>query len=194
MPEPTDHDITPNRLSRLRRQLAPVASGALAHVRRNKLRSALQATAALLVLLIFGSVWSWLDQTVDPNKQPKVTIELALETLDQRRFTEARLMAEKLRYSPDLTPTELGGPLFVLGAAAAYEAEESWEQDPRTYQLLAAGYLEEAHDRGFPEGRSAEGKFLLPGVAVLLGLAGQGARFGDAAREGQERQDRRGGG
>ena len=51
--------------------------------------------------------------------------------------------------------------MFVLGATAAYDARRAWSrQRPQGY-LLAARYLEEARDRGFPPGRKAEGLSLL---------------------------------
>lgn len=162
MAEPRDDDIRPTgAMGKLREQFAPLAVRVAAHVRQNKLRAGLQAVAAVLVLLILGSVWSWLHQRVDPNKHEEITLEAALAALDQQQFNQARLIAEKLRYDSRLSPEELGGPLFVLGAAASYEADDVWGKEQHSYHLLAATYLEEAQDRGFPPNRRAEGVFLL---------------------------------
>jgi len=98
-----------------------------------------------------------------------VTLEMALDALDSRAFFEARQLAEKLQKRDDLPIGELGGPVFVLGAVSAYEAEDSWSKERTRYLLLAARYLEEARDRGFPPGREGEGLYLLGKSLYLSG-------------------------
>ena len=65
------------------------------------------------------------------------------------------------RKSKALPAEDLGGPAFALGAAAAYEAENSAGKDRAKLFLLASRYLEEANNRGFPPNRNAEGLYLL---------------------------------
>jgi len=50
---------------------------------------------------------------------------------------------------------------YVLGNVAAARADETFGKQSRRYYLLAARYLDEARDRGFPEGREGDGLALL---------------------------------
>lgn len=92
---------------------------------------------------------------------PPPSLDAALAALDRGAYAEARALAESLREQGDLPPNEWGGPLFVLGAAAAFEARETWAKDRGAQYLVAAGYLEEARARGFPPARRPEGLYLL---------------------------------
>jgi tetratricopeptide (TPR) repeat protein len=92
---------------------------------------------------------------------PPVTLDMALEALDRGEYDEARQMARLLRQEASLPPNELGGPAFVLGAAAVAEARQAKAQDANRCYLVAAGYLEDARNRGFPQGRKGEGLLLL---------------------------------
>lgn len=92
---------------------------------------------------------------------PLVTLEMALEVLDQGAYPEARHLAEELALRTDLGEQELGGPVFILGAVTACEARELSGEEQKARYLVAAGYLEEARARGFPPSRRAEGLFLL---------------------------------
>lgn len=95
------------------------------------------------------------------QEPPPITLEMALEVLDQGAYPEARYLAEKLALRNDLPDAELGGPAFILGAVTAYESRELPEKERKSQYLVAAAYLEEARVRGFPSGRRAEGLFLL---------------------------------
>src|SRR6185503_2902827 len=53
------------------------------------------------------------------------------------------------------------GPAYIYGAAAALETDDFWDQDRKRHAAAAADYLEEARSLGFPEGRAAEGSYLL---------------------------------
>ena len=95
-------------------------------------------------------------------------LNVALEALDDQMYEEARELAGELESRAGLPVEQLGGPAFVLGAIAAYEAEEPGNRE-RDYYLLGARYLEEARDRGFPPGRRGEGLFLLGKSLYLSG-------------------------
>ncbi len=86
---------------------------------------------------------------------------MVLETLDSGAYTEAHKMAKELQEQGTLSPLEMGGPLFAMGAAACYEADSTWSKRKTAHYLAASRYLEEARDRGLPPGRRPEALFLL---------------------------------
>jgi len=98
------------------------------------------------------------DGDIQPPEE-MVTLREALEALDLGNYGKARQIAMRLQYQ--VGPGQLGGPAFVLGAAAAYEADTLWGKNKLTQHALAAQHLEESRDRGFPEDREGEGLFLL---------------------------------
>jgi len=113
------------------------------------------------VVSVAGLVFGWFAiSALLPAGEP-VTLDMVLESLDVGNYEQARTQAEKLQAQGDLPIEELGGPVFALGAASAYEGDKTWSKDKTDYYLLAARYLEEARDRGFPPGRKAEGLYLL---------------------------------
>ena len=114
-----------------------------------------------LVAAVTGVVVISLIATSKAHKPPKVTIEMALEALDEQSYSHAKALADAMLQHPEIKADERSGPAFVLGAAAAYEAEEMGTKTRATRFLVAARYLEEARDRGFPAGRDAEGLYLL---------------------------------
>lgn len=115
------------------------------------------ATGMLLVGGLFGVSTLLTSSSEDED----VTLEMALAALDGGHYSKAKGYAEALRESGDLPPDALGGPAFVAGAATAHEAEDDWRLNKKRIHLLAARYLEEARDRGFPPSRKTEGLFLL---------------------------------
>ncbi|OHB84482.1 MAG: hypothetical protein A2V98_19005, partial [Planctomycetes bacterium RBG_16_64_12] len=82
----------------------------------------------------------------------------------------------------------LGAPSFVLGAAAAYEAHDAWGSNREQLNLVAARYLEEARDLGFPPGREGEGLFLLGTSLYLTGQAAASRPVLEQALEANPRQ------
>lgn len=109
--------------------------------------------------------------TLPPEPEP-VSLELAFALLDGGEYARAGAMAQKL-YAGQLPPEiPLGTVPFLLGAAAAGEAARAPADQRRLPYLLAARYLEEAKQLGFPEQRRQEGLFLL---GVSLYEAGQKA-------------------
>jgi len=85
----------------------------------------------------------------------------ALHALDLGRFAEARRLAKALEQREDLPPEAWGVAAYVQGVAAAREAEETISATKRDFYLLAARFLKEARDRGFPANREDEGLLLL---------------------------------
>lgn len=134
-------------------------------VKKNRLRAALLGGAC--IVSVGGVVAAWM--VIDAQQQygEPVSLDQVLEALDVRAYDQVREMAKRLQKQDTLSIEELGGPVFALGAAAAYEAESTWSKDKINYYRLAAGYLDEARDRGFPPGRRAEGLYLL-GTSLYL--------------------------
>jgi tetratricopeptide (TPR) repeat protein len=132
-----------------------------------KLNMAISALG--LIALLGGLSVTWL--IVFPPRSPddELTLEDALEALDTGDYPEAIRVANVLRRRKSLPIEEWGGPLFVLGMATYEEAKESWSSDKEKQYLLASRYLEEARDRGFPEGRDAEGLYTLGKTLFLSG-------------------------
>ncbi len=129
--------------------------------------------AGACALAVAGAVTFWLlaAGSVGPEDP---TLDRAMDALDRGAYKEARQMAEALRdgrLSPD---DPLGAPSFLLGAAAAYEAEDAWRVEKEPLNLVAARYLEEARDLGFPPGREGEGLYLLGRSLYLTGQMAAG--------------------
>ncbi|MFZ5832861.1 MAG: tetratricopeptide repeat protein [Planctomycetota bacterium] len=95
------------------------------------------------------------------SAQPSFTLEMALDALDRGALLEAQELAKQMQAEGLVPPEHLGGPDFVLGAVAAYESRELLDKAAKLRYLVAARYLEESHNRGFPVGREAEGLYLL---------------------------------
>ena len=88
------------------------------------------------------------------------TVARALAELDAGNWRRARDMASELRLRGHLSPEEVGGPAYVLGAAMVRDAEEQPSpRERRVLFLLAARYLQEAHQAGFPRARTGEGEW-----------------------------------
>ena len=128
--------------------------------RSNLTKTIVIGSFAILVIVGMGSLWQIVGQKVD-DVSSGPTVQDALDALSAKRFSEARDLASKLQYATDLPAEDLGGPAFVLGAVTAYEAAQLWGKNETRRHRLAANYLEEARDRGFPEGRQWEGLYLL---------------------------------
>ena len=138
---------------------AGASQGALGWINGHRLVIALAVGAALIVpaVLILDPSATEKD-TARPAKDVP-TLEQALRALDSDNFGLARQLAMKLHYQAG--PEQLGGPAFVLGATAAYEADTLWGKNKLSRHARAASHLEEARDRGFPKSREGEGLYLL---------------------------------
>ena len=97
---------------------------------------------------IGGVLLVWLIIIAGSGSSDSITMPMVLETLDSGAYTEAHKMAKELQEQGTLSPLEMGGPLFAMGAAACYEADSTWSKRKTAHYLAAARYLEEARDRG----------------------------------------------
>ncbi|MCG8585079.1 MAG: tetratricopeptide repeat protein [Pirellulales bacterium] len=162
--KPAD-DAAP-RFEALRARLRQPAQWA----RENRLQSLIAGALSVLLLLAVVAIWPKSLGSIDTDEP---SIATALEALDDRAYTEAREIAEKLRESETLPDDDLGAPLYILGAVVLHDAENVPKHDQQRFYTLAAEHLEEARDRGFPEGRRPDGLYLL---GKSLFMAGQLAR------------------
>lgn len=125
----------------------------------NRLKAALLAAGGAASILAVALATLWLSgPSVEASR---AAMAMALERLDAGALRDAQDIARRLQEHGALPPEELGGPLFVLGAAAALEAEEILGRERRNVYRVGARYLEEARNRGFPEGRHLQGLILL---------------------------------
>ena len=146
------------------------------------LRQIILGVSLLTVVLGTVSTWLYLAALTVATNVP--TLEDALEAYDNGELEEARLLVVEFTEDTDLLPDEYGGPLFVLGAVKAAEAEQQWSAQQRQNQyLIASKYLQEAKSSGFPEGRSAEGKYLLGRSLLESGDTAAGLRVLEQALE-----------
>jgi TolA-binding protein len=101
------------------------------------------------------------------SRDHKLTVSEALAALDSGAPLLAQRLATRLADSGDLPPQDSGGPPFIFGVVAANDAERLWGEDQKRYFRLAARYLKQSRDQGFPTGREAEGLYLL-GKSLLM--------------------------
>ncbi|WP_425398286.1 tetratricopeptide repeat protein [Aeoliella sp.] len=134
----------------------------------NRLR-AVGVSVGLLALVV-ATVATWLYLAALTVSSGTPTLQQALDAYDAGEFEEARLRVVRMTESGDLMPDEYGGPLFVLGAVKAAEAEQQWSAVLRQTQfMIASKYLQEAKAVGFPEDRKNEGNTLLGRALIESG-------------------------
>lgn len=135
-------------------------------IRRNPLRA---ASAAGILLVSLGAL-AWLVSLVLPSGTvAAATLDQALQALKSGDDAAARQIATRLRADPTLGYPQQGGPLYVLGMTIANDADRLWNpREKRMLHLVAAKFLQEARNHGFPEGHEAQGTFQL-GKSSLLG-------------------------
>jgi TolA-binding protein len=101
--------------------------------------------------------------------EPAVEAAEIFEALDRRAFSETRALCAKMLRINGEGEASRATVAFARGAVAAYEAQELIDPVKRRRRnLLAVRLLEEARDRGLPEGREAEGLYLLGRSLVLV--------------------------
>jgi len=147
--------------SGLGHRLSGLPGSVLRGVRAKPLLSAfLICGTGIIVTAGVAAVHHILDRLA--SSQPPATVAQALAELDAGQFDEARQTAMQLNRAAGSSYARQGAALFVLGVAFANEAARHWNRsEQETLNLVAARYLEEARDRGFPRGREAQGAFLL---------------------------------
>jgi tetratricopeptide (TPR) repeat protein len=122
----------------------------------------LSAGLALLLTGLCITIGMGIYATRDRSQAEQALLVRSLDAMDRGQYAYARQLANNLRTSTRNPAALGGGPAFVLGASSAYEAESMWDERYRAkFYLVAARYLNRAHDEGWPAGREAEGLFLL---------------------------------
>lgn len=126
----------------------------------SKLRSAIVACVLLGLVGVTIAVWIALASIAAPHHL--TTLAEVLEALDKDDLELAEALVSRMQKDHSILTKDYGGPLFVLGAIRAKQAQNQWaaERRRRDY-LVAARYLEEAVSLGVPEDRSFEARFLL---------------------------------
>jgi tetratricopeptide (TPR) repeat protein len=130
-----------------------------------------QLVTAFLVVAattsVVGVVFAFL-LLASPSHEVHVTVDMALEALDAGKLNEARNTATLLATQKAASFDDVGGAAFVLGVAAFQDAARGSNRSQKASYLVAARYLEDANDRGFPPQRKAQGLILL-GKALYFG-------------------------
>ena len=94
----------------------------------------------------------------------------ALALMQAGKMEAARGMAAKLRGREQISYADRGVVLFILGTAAASDAELTTNAgEQQVLNLVASRYLEEGRLCGFPEGQEAQGFRLLGRCLVRAG-------------------------
>ena len=124
------------------------------------LRKPLLLIAALVVLFGIGAgVYLVAGSGADEGQY---AIERALEKLDAGDYDEALRIVDDLRTENLLRYDHLSRAVYIYGIVTAAEAEQRWSEVERSQLfLIAARYLDEGRDLGFPAGREAEGIYRL---------------------------------
>lgn len=163
-PQPADNVAVPNGLAG---RIGAMARGWLSHP--------LQVVTLLAGLIAAGGGIAVIWLVAQPRAVPREIskLEAALMALDARELETAKAWAEAILSEPNCPRPQQAEAAFILGAAAAYEAEAASPRRRRAFYLAAARHLEDARVTGFPEGREAEGNLLL--AQSLVG-AGQWAQ------------------
>ncbi len=121
------------------------------------------AALALVLGVVLGVAF------LSEKEEKPVTLKEAFETLDAGLNNEAYEMGKKLQDAENLPNDSYGAPAFIMGAALAYEADQSFAAEKKAYYLLSARYLEQARDMGLPPDRAGEGLHQLGRALFLSG-------------------------
>ncbi len=144
----------------------------LAHVLSNRIAGVVIAIVAGSSLSLAGML-VYLRHSKDAEdfqgRPPDELLAEAIDAFDSGSFLRAQRLSAALVANDSLPSEQAGGPLFVLGAISAGDAERLWGNDQRRYFRLAASYLQESQQAGFPAGREGEGLFLLGKSLVMSG-------------------------
>ncbi len=168
--EPAATAASPAGGSRLRSMLAELKQIPL-WMKRNPVRAGI--TGFVLVVLptclMVATMYFW---PIQPPPLP--TVADAWQAVEKKDFKTARRIALSLRTDTGLSYQEQSEPLYILGLAIANDAQSQWNpRERRLLYLVAAKYLQEAEQRGLPQGREAQGEQLL---GRYWQLAGEAAR------------------
>lgn len=126
----------------------------------SRLRTALVAGG--LVGLTALTVGGWLVLAELAAAPVATDVGVALRKLDEGDYEFAEKYVRRMQGEQAIATKDYGGPLFVLGAVRAHEAERQWSPERRRRDyLIAAKYLDESLTLGVPEGREYQTLFLL---------------------------------
>lgn len=115
-----------------------------------------------LGLATIATIALWLTMAEIAVAPDAATVSRALEALDAGENELAKSIIRDLQEDDDLSASDFGGGLYVLGALKVREAQKQWSPDrARTDYYIASKYLNEARSIGFPEGRQDDGLYLL---------------------------------
>ncbi|EAQ82013.1 hypothetical protein [Blastopirellula marina] len=96
------------------------------------------------------------------------TIYTALEKLEEGDYGDARRIAESYVGNYQLPEPEQAIPPYVLGSIAYHDSDQFWsDQDKQRIFMIAARYLRQSSDLGYPEGYATEGNYMLGRSLVL---------------------------
>jgi tetratricopeptide (TPR) repeat protein len=141
-------------------------------IKSHKLRTVLMGTALMMGLVTLFAVWSYVGH-VTVLEDNSVTLEMALEALDEEKFEEARNLVNRLQRQPGAG--DFGGSLFVLGVVKANQADTEWSAErQRATHLVAARYLEKAREMGVPTDREKQLMYVLGRSLIYGNQATQG--------------------
>lgn len=139
------------------------------------------------VVIAIMTIASWLTVAEIAVAPEKASVERALVALDAGDDEKARSLISEIQASDNLSASEYGGALYVLGALKVNEAKQQWSDErSRSDFLIASRYLKESRAIGLPENRVADGLFLLgksliksrqlePGIEALEDALAAGA-------------------
>lgn len=121
------------------------------------------AAAVLAGLASIGAVVIlWLVLGAGTPELKPVEVAEIFKALEEARNDEARQLVTRFEHQGDLPPDYWGLPAYVQGVVAFRSADQTLSEGTKKERyLLAAKYLEESRELGFPPGRSSEGLFLL---------------------------------
>lgn len=131
--------------------------------RNNPVRAAI---AGSLLLAMIGMIWAGsrtvLEAAKTPPPPPIIPLEEAYKALDEKDYPRARKFALQAVKERKGHLELMSEPLFVLGVSIARSADLHWHPaERRPLYTIAARYLEQARNRGFPEKREKVGHYEL---------------------------------
>lgn len=132
---------------------------AMQQLSRYKLVVAFGGVGLVLLLSVALGLVLLQGKAVVEDAIPKLS--LVFERLDAGDDIMATELAQRLRHKYGVTSEEVTGVAYALGVSRARLADRDIGDDQRRGYLVAARYLATVRQRGWPEGREAEGLWTL---------------------------------
>jgi len=140
-------------------RLVKLAGAGLGWVAQHR-KLALLGSGGLLVPPLLIAVYRLIVSLTLPAGA-SATVEEALQLLDEGSYHEARLTAMAVKQNSASSYQDVATAAYVLGMATAYSVDASWQSYKSESYRIAARYLAEARQRGFPPERRAEATYQL---------------------------------